>query len=98
MNKLSKFSLLALFISLSLPIYSKGPKYIFFFIGDGMGFGHVEATRLFLDETKSSENLLFLDFPIVTHAVTQSADHRITDSAAAATALATGSKTANYTV
>ena len=98
MNKLSKFSLLALFISLSLPIYSKGPKYIFFFIGDGMGFGHVEATRLFLDETKSSENLLFLDFPIVTHAVPQSADLRITDSAAAATALATGSKTANYTV
>ena len=98
MNKFSKFLIFIFFVSLSLPIYSKGPKYIFFFIGDGMGFGHVEASRIFLDETKSPENLLFLQFPVTTQAVTQSADHRITDSSAAATALATGTKTVNNAV
>ncbi|MCH5327503.1 MAG: alkaline phosphatase [Coprobacter sp.] len=97
MNKIFKLILFAFFIGGILPAHGKGPKYIFYFIGDGMGFSHVEATQLYLEATQSARNLLFLDFPVTSHATTYSADSRITDSAAAATALATGIKTSNGT-
>lgn len=72
------------------------PKYIFMFIGDGMGMGHVMATetynRLVLN---NDENILMMQFPVASMAMTYSASSPVTDSAAAGTALATGNKTKN---
>jgi len=69
------------------------PKYIFFFIGDGMGVAHVKAT-----ENYFGEPLSFSSFPCYNHCTTHSANAAITDSAAAATALSCGVKTNNYRV
>lgn len=74
-------------------------KYVFYFIGDGMGMGHVNATETYnRDVLKASEPILMLNFPVASQARTYSANHPITDSAASGTALSTGHKTNNYTV
>ncbi len=76
------------------------PKYIFYFIGDGMGINHVEATNYFLSSSvKDVKNhLLFTQFPFSGYATTHSASHYITCSAAGGTALASGTKTTNNSV
>ncbi len=74
-------------------------KYVFYFIGDGMGMGHVNAAqyynRMVLGNT---DPLLMQQFPVAGIVTTYSASSPVTDSAAAGTALATGKKTKNYTV
>ncbi len=71
-------------------------KYIFYFIGDGMGIGHVATAEAYNREYLDSDApLLMLQFPYGGQVWTYSADDRITDSAAAGTALATGHKTNN---
>lgn len=71
-------------------------KYVFFFIGDGMGMGHVNAAEAYLCETVSpAERLLMTTFPVTSQLRTFSANTPVTDSAAAGTALSTGSKTNN---
>lgn len=76
-------------------------KYVFFFIGDGMGLAHVAATEAYLksvDDDYGKKNLTFTHFP-VNGLVTTYADNRfITGSAAAGTALATGHKTTIGTI
>ena len=77
------------------------PKYIFLFIGDGMGFNHVETTQLYCEGGNAEsgiKSLLFPTFPVTTQVCTRSASHLITCSSAAATALACGQKTANYVI
>ena len=61
------------------------PKYIFLFIGDSMGLGHIMATEE-RDRTNEFELLL------IGIMATFSASSPITDSAAAGTALACGHK------
>lgn len=74
-------------------------KYVFYFIGDGMGMGHVNATETYnRDVLKSPDPILMMTFPIGSQAKTFSANRPVTDSAAAGTALSTGSKTNNYTI
>lgn len=74
-------------------------KYIFYFIGDGMGMGHVHTTEAYNRMVLGSENpLLMMTFPYGGQVRTHSANHPITDSAAAGTALSTGKKTNNYMV
>ncbi len=74
-------------------------KYVFYFIGDGMGMGHVNTTETYRrDILKTDSPLLMLTFPIAGQVRTYSANAPITDSAAAGTALSTGYKTNNYTV
>lgn len=74
-------------------------KYIFYFIGDGMGMGHVHAAEAYNRMVLgNSDPLLMLTFPYGGQVRTHSANHPITDSAAAGTALATGEKTNNYMV
>lgn len=68
------------------------PKYIFLFIGDGMGPAQVELGSLILPP---GEKLAMTRFPVTGMAATSSANRLITDSGAAGTALATGFKTAN---
>ena len=77
--------------------FSKNPKYIFYFIGDGMGPSHVRGTELFFSEVFGKENcrLPFTTFPNVAFVTTHSASNGVTDSAASGTALATGSKANN---
>lgn len=74
-------------------------KYVFYFIGDGMGMGHVNTTQTYVrDVLKSDAQLLMTTFPVASQVMTYSANSPITDSAAGGTALSTGSKTNNYMV
>ncbi|MBE9487959.1 MAG: alkaline phosphatase, partial [Bacteroidetes bacterium] len=68
------------------------PKYVFLFIGDGMGISHVHITNEYLKITENS-SLLMKSFPSVGVATTNCYERFITDSAAAATALSCGQKT-----
>lgn len=71
-------------------------NYIFYFIGDGMGMGHVNTTEMYNREVlKSDEPLLMMTFPVASQVRTYSADCPVTDSAAGGTALSTGHKTRN---
>jgi len=65
-------------------------KHIILLIGDGMGFEHVKATGMYL--TGSEGTLSFESFPHLGEITTYCANDPLTDSAAAATAIATGRK------
>lgn len=72
------------------------PKYIFYFIGDGMGYGQImgaDTYRRLVEQRPDS--LLMLQFPSCGMITTYSSNTPVTDSAAAGTALATGHKTKN---
>lgn len=82
--------------------YAKGPKYIFYFIGDGMGPSHVLGTELYLGELQGvigrPQKLCFTQFPESAFVTTYSATNGVTDSAASGTALSTGNKTYNAAI
>ncbi|MCD8183673.1 MAG: alkaline phosphatase [Bacteroides sp.] len=87
-----------LFVLLGGMTYAQQAKYVFYFIGDGMGVNQVNGTEMYLGEQEGrigTEPLLFASFPVAGYATTYSATNSITDSSAAGTALATGSKTYN---
>ncbi len=76
--------------------YAADLKYIFYFIGDGMGVAEVTNAQWFnKDVLKSETPLLMTTFPVVSMITTHSASSGVTDSAAAGTALSTGHKTKN---
>lgn len=76
---------------------AQAPKYIFYYIGDGMGMGPVMAAETYNRTILNNDSpLLMMQFPVVGWAATYSASSNVTDSAAAGTALSTGSKTKNY--
>lgn len=82
--------------ALSATAQDQGPRYIFYFIGDGMGMGPVMTAQAYNREIlKNDQPLLMMQFPVVSWCMTYSASHSITDSAAAGTALSTGHKTKN---
>lgn len=73
-----------------------GAKYVFLFIGDGMGLSQVVAAEAFLTDLSPGGgyvSLPFRDFPVNGLSNTYAANRFITGSAAAGTALATGHKT-----
>lgn len=72
------------------------PKYIFYFIGDGMGSAHRSLAEYYLQWKKEDPDyaLAMNDMPISTNTSTNSLSSMVTDSAAAGTALSTGKKTA----
>lgn len=73
-------------------------KYVFYFIGDGMGFSHIALTEAYLAtrEGKIGSNpVCFSQFPVMGMATTYSHSNYITCSSAAGTALSTGYKTNN---
>lgn len=75
---------------------SEAPKYIFYFIGDGMGTGAVMATDTYLRlAAERTTPLLWERFPQASLATTYSYNSPVTDSAAAGTALSTAQKTRN---
>ena len=73
----------------------KNAKYVFLFIGDGMSLPQRMATDEFLRLQKKS-TLAINQLPHQAITKTRSADQFITDSAAAGTAIACGTKTNNY--
>ena len=88
---------------------SKAPKYVFLFIGDGMSFPQLSALGYYNgtlehnftgtlkeptpDNIPQAEMPSFTQFPIVGSCTTYDASKFVTDSASAATALASGTKT-----
>lgn len=98
MKKISFFLLCSL---ISVWTYAQEAKYVFFFIGDGMGVNQVQGTELYLGELDGKIGLTpldFTEFPYATTSSTYSATNGVTDSAAGGTALATGTKTKNGTI
>lgn len=74
----------------AVPVNEEVPHGIVFIIGDGMGAAHVMLAKLL-----RGDDFRIGRMPQVGLVATWSADHRATDSAAAATAYATGVKTNN---
>jgi alkaline phosphatase len=72
---------------------SGAPKNVVLLIGDGMGFEQVKAAGMYAHGSPGT--LPFEAFPHRAQMTTHSADSPVTDSAAAATALATGRKVSN---
>ena len=88
--------LFLLFAAVALGAAAKAPKYIFYYIGDGMGMGPVMAAQNYnRNILGNNKPLNMMQFPVVGWSQTWSANSDITDSAAAGTALSTGSKTKN---
>ncbi|MGM0444175.1 MAG: alkaline phosphatase [Fibrobacterota bacterium] len=75
-------------------------KYLFLFIGDGMGLPQMAMTQRALERSiePGKAHLAFTQFPVTGNAATHAQDRFITGSAAAGTALACGSKTTIGTV
>ncbi len=89
---------LLLFLLLAACVQAQQAKYVFYFIGDGMGLNQVNATEMFLAEQEGRigvQPLLFTTFPVASMATSFSATNSVTDSAAGGTALATGNKSYN---
>ncbi len=73
-------------------------KYVFYFIGDGMGVNQINVTETYQAALKGKigfEPILMSSFPVVGLVNTYSATNGVTDSAAGGTALASGHKTKN---
>jgi alkaline phosphatase len=72
-------------------------KYVFLFIGDGMSMPQILSAELFSSARSSKDinitRLRFSQFPVMGLAATHDAGSFITDSASAATAIASGNKT-----
>ena len=95
---MKRFMYLLFFVLLAGVTYAQQAKYVFYFIGDGMGVNQVNGTEMYLAEQEGRigvKPLLFTQFPAVGVATTFSATNSVTDSSAAGTALATGVKTYN---
>lgn len=76
-------------------------KYVFLFIGDGMGATHVAVAESYLSYKAGQlggEQLLMTTFPYYGTVTTHSANRYVTDSSAAGTAIACGEKANNGTV
>lgn len=78
------------------------PKYVFVFLGDGMGINQVASARYWeaQEREQSAADLIwnassFDSFPVIGMMSTHNMDLTVTDSAASATALFTGKKTRN---
>ncbi len=95
MKKRFLYTLLLMLVVLTAAGARK-PKYIFYFIGDGMGMSPVLCAEAYNRYVLGNEQpLLMLQFPVASMSTTYSASNTITDSAAGGTALATGHKTNN---
>ena len=94
---MKRSSLIFCLLAVALLGYGQA-KYVFYFIGDGMGTNQVLGTEMYLSELKGEigrERLCMTQFPYSGQAATFSASNGITDSAAAGTCLASGKKTNN---
>jgi len=89
------------FLLTSFYCFGQQAKYVFYFIGDGMGPAHVATTEAYLAATEDEigfQKLSFTNFPATGFATTYAENRLITGSAAAGTALAAGQKTTINTI
>ena len=96
---------IALFAMSTTPAFSATPKYVFFFLGDGMSSSQIQATEAYLttkngdsateatDLLKTENKLNFTKFPVLGMQTTFDAHALMTDSASSATAFSCGLKT-----
>ena len=92
---------LAIFALMCVLTASAQVKYVFYMIGDGMGPNQVLATEMYLAELEGRigrKQLCMTRFPFSGQLSTYSASNGITDSSAAGTCLASGTKTTNHTL
>lgn len=92
------FSTLSILLVALAALAEGRAKYVFYFIGDGMGVNQVNAAETYLGALEGQigiKELCFPSFPYVALINTQSATNGVTDSAAGGTALASGHKTKN---
>lgn len=83
------------------PVTQGKPKYVFLFIGDGMGMAHVGLTEAVLasaDGKIGGHRLNMSSFPVMAMSMTHAKNRFVTCSAAAGTALASGEKTSINTI
>lgn len=93
-----KFYLLAALLLSTLSAAAQQAKYVFYFIGDGMGVNQVNGTETYyaaLEGRIGVQPLCFTQFPYAALVTTYSGTNGVTDSAAAGTALATSHKSKN---
>ena len=83
----------ALTAPLRLADESQTPKNVVLIIGDGMGPGAIQLTALY--QHKDEGTLIMEQLPVAARCTTLSVYTNVTDSAAAATAIACGTKTDN---
>ena len=98
MKVIRTFAAALLIVFCTVSASAKNAKYVFYFIGDGMGMNQVLGTEYYLGELADHigiEHLCFTQFPYTGLVTTYSASSDVTDSSAAGTALSTGNKTAN---
>lgn len=82
--------------AVTLTASAAAPKYIFMYIGDGMGMGPSMAAEMYNRQVLGNDtSITMMQFPVAGFCMTYSASSPVTDSAAAGTALATGTKTNN---
>lgn len=87
-----------LLVSIAAAFAQPRAKYVFYFIGDGMGVNQVNGVETYLAAREGrigTSPLLFPSFPYMGFVTTYSEFNGVTDSAAAGTALASGVKTKN---
>jgi alkaline phosphatase len=77
---------------------NKEPKYVFLFIGDGMGFPQINTSEILAKQIKDAgvigvERMEFTKFPYVGSVTTYDAESFCPDSASTGTAMASGNKT-----
>lgn len=82
-------------IKLDNDVYNNKPKYIFLFIGDGMGSQHIALSEAYFSNISGNigfESLCMTKFPIFGQCNTHCKNRQITDSGAAGSAIACGEK------
>lgn len=85
-------------VMLTVSMFAGQAKYVFYFIGDGMGPAEVLGTQYYLSQKKGELGitpLCFATFPFTAFATSYSASSDVTDSSAAGTALSSGIKINN---
>ena len=96
------FTALSLLLLIGCAEVEKQPKYVFYFIGDGMGLNIIHGTEYYKAAQKGmklvADTVAFAHFPTVGIVNTSSSNSYVTDSGAAGTALACGQKTKQGTI
>lgn len=95
------FSIVILLVCVCMAGIAKAPKYVFYFIGDGMSLNHVLGAQYFLGQETAKQGvapLCFTGFPYTGLSMTCSSNSDVTDSAAGGTALSCGERTLNGTI
>ena len=95
---MKRLSVVLMSLLLTVSMFAGQAKYVFYFIGDGMGPAEVLATQYYLSQKKGELGitpLCFASFPYSAYATSYSASSDVTDSSAAGTALSSGVKINN---